>query len=170
MIIRKIILSISLILSFSVPSYSQDKDGGIITGKVIDEEIQSLIEGAVAEILNSELNTGTNKNGEFIFENLQYNTYQIKVSAIGYNPIIKSDLVVHASKPLQITIIINPKGYETEVIDLEANFFQQNSDINISSINLDFEEIRRAPGVAEDISRMLQIAPGVTLETTREMT
>ena len=160
---KNILFLLLLFVSLCLQAYSQDKDNGIIKGKVIDEEIQSPVEGAVVEILNSELKTGTDKNGEFIFENLQFNSYQIKISAIGYNPIIKSDLVVHASKSLQLTITLIPKGYETEVIDVEANFFQQNSDINISSLNLDFEEIRRAPGASEDISRMLQTAPGVTI-------
>jgi len=150
-------------MSFSTLSFSQNNDNGIIKGKVIDEEIQSPIEGAVVEILNTEQKTGTDEYGEFLFENLGYDTYQIKVSAIGYNPIIKTDLVVHASKPLQITISLIPKGYKTEEIDVEANFFHQSSDINISTLNLDYEEIRRAPGAAEDISRMLQVAPGVTI-------
>ena len=123
MLIKNIFISLLLFISFSSLSFSQNNDNGIIKGKVIDEEIQSPVEGAVVEILNTEQKTGTDGYGEFLFENLGYNTYRIKVSAIGYNPIIKTDLVVHASKPLQITISLIPKGYETEVIDVEANFF-----------------------------------------------
>ncbi len=160
---KRILFLLLLFVSLYLQSYSQDNYNGIIKGKVIDEEIQSPVEGAVVEILNTVHKTGTDEYGGFVFENLKYNTYQIRVSAIGYNPIIKSDLVVYASKPLPITIIMKPKGYKTEVIDVEANFFQQNSDINISSLNLDFEEIRRAPGASEDISRMLQTAPGVSI-------
>lgn len=143
--------------------YSQDKTIGVIKGRIIDEETQAPVGGAVVELLNTKQKTGTNVQGEFSFEELNLDIYQVRVSAMGYEPIIKSDLILYASKPLEIIIELTPKGIVTEEIDVEANFFQQSSDINISSMNLDYEEIRRAPGATEDISRMLQTAPGVAI-------
>ena len=59
---KNILFLLLLFVSLCLQAYSQDKDNGIIKGKVIDEEIQSPVEGAVVEILNSELKTGTDKN------------------------------------------------------------------------------------------------------------
>ncbi|MBK7252479.1 MAG: TonB-dependent receptor plug domain-containing protein [Ignavibacteria bacterium] len=94
---------------------------------------------------------------------MKYDSYQIKISGTGYDPLIKSDLIVYASKPLELIIKLNSKGIITDQIDVEANYFQKSSDVNISSLNLDFEEIRRAPGATEDISRMIQTIPGVSI-------
>ncbi|HMS63729.1 MAG TPA: TonB-dependent receptor [Ignavibacteria bacterium] len=154
---------ILLLFLFFNSSYSYSQDKGIIKGKVIDAETQSPVENAEIDIVNSELKTKTDKNGEFFFDDLKYDSYQIKISAVGYEPVIKSDLMLYASKPLELNIKLNPKGIRTDLIDVEANYFHTSSDVNISSINLDYEEIRRAPGATEDISRMLQTAPGVAI-------
>ncbi|MEO8664021.1 MAG: TonB-dependent receptor [Ignavibacteria bacterium] len=144
-------------------SFSQDNLTGIIKGKVIDEETQSPVENADVELMNGNKKSETNSKGEFEFDSLRFDSYRVKISAVGYEPVIKSDLTVYASRTLEILIELKPKGIVTEVIDVEANSFVQSSDVNISSINLDYEEIRRAPGATEDISRMLQSAPGVAI-------
>ncbi|MEO8209652.1 MAG: TonB-dependent receptor [bacterium] len=148
---------------FTSLSLSQTNNNGILKGKVIDEVTQSGVEDAVIELMNTGYKTKTDSNGEFNFENLKLGSHQLKISAIGYNPLIKSDLVLYASKPLEIIIQLSSHGIVTNKIDVEANFFQQSSDVNISSVNLDYEEIRRAPGATEDISRMLQTTPGVSI-------
>ena len=138
--------------------------GGTIKGVVIDEETKGPIESAVVELMNTGEKKGTDAKGEFSFTDLDNNiTYRIKISSIGYEPIIKSDLVLYTGKPLELVIKLRPKGILTDVIDVNANFFEKQSDVNISSINLDYEEIRRAPGATEDISRMLQTSPGVSI-------
>jgi len=143
--------------------FSQKSYDGIIRGTIIDAETQSPVEDAVIEILNTGDKTTTDSNGNFFFQNLKYDSYQIKISGTGYDPLIKSDLIVYASKPLELIIKLNSKGIITDQIDVEANYFQKSSDVNISSLNLDFEEIRRAPGATEDISRMIQTIPGVSI-------
>jgi len=170
MLIRLFIVSIILICSNISLSQSDktdytnpDKDNGILKGKIIDNETEAPVEGAVIEILRTKFKTGTNSEGEFYFDNLKYDSYQIQITAAGYEPMVRSDLVLYASKPLELTVKIKPKGYKTSVIDVEGNFFIQSSDVNLSSINLDYEEIRRAPGATEDISRMLQSAPGIAI-------
>jgi len=158
-------IKVLLFILFLLPSVlrSQDNQNGFIKGRVIDEETLSPVGGVAVELMNTKKKTVTDIYGEFMFDSLRFDHYEIRIEAIGYEPIIKSDLLIYASKPLELVIKISPHGIITEQIDVEANFFQQSSDINISAINLDFEEIRRAPGATEDISRMLQTAPGVAI-------
>jgi hypothetical protein len=164
--ITKLLLAIMILLlahKISGAETINDKDNGIIFGKVIENETQKGIEGAVIKIINSDLKTGSDKNGEFKFENLAYGTYRIEVSGIGYTPKYLSDIVIASSKPVVVVVELNSTNITTEDINVVANYFQKNSDANISSLNLDYEEVRRAPGASEDISRMLQTAPGVSL-------
>ncbi|MBK9331659.1 MAG: carboxypeptidase-like regulatory domain-containing protein [Ignavibacteria bacterium] len=130
-----------------------NNDKGVLKGKIIDNETEAPVEGAAVEILGSTVKTETDVNGNFSFINLNFDTYQIKITSAGYEPMVRSDLLLYASKPLEIIVKIKPKGYKTSVIDVEGNFFIQSSDVNLSSINLDYEEIRRA-------LRLRKISPG----------
>ncbi|MBK6772917.1 MAG: TonB-dependent receptor [Ignavibacteria bacterium] len=161
--LKSIYLLLLLMLIAPAAVFSQKSYDGIIRGTIIDAETQSPVEDAVIEILNTGNKTTTDSTGNFFFQNLKYDSYQIKISGSGYDPLIKSDLIVYASKPLELIIKLNSKGIITDQIDVEANYFQKSSDVNISSLNLDFEEIRRAPGATEDISRMIQTIPGVSI-------
>lgn len=160
---RSLFFFIIILSLISTSVFSQNKETGIIKGKILDEETQSPVDEALVELMGSETKLYTNTRGEFEFTSLNFDSYRLKISAPGYDPFIKSDLIVYASKPVEVIINLKPKGIVTEQIDVEANSFIQSSDVNISSINLDYEEIRRAPGATEDISRMLQTAPGVAI-------
>ena len=88
-------------------------------------------------------------------------TYSIKFSAPGYELQVKTDIVVLSSRPADVTVELISKGYTTDIIDVEAKYFNKSPDESTSNFNLDFEEVRRAPGAAEDIMRMVQVLPGV---------
>jgi len=142
----------------------KDKDNGIIYGKAIDKQTQKGIENAVIKIINSNIQTLTDANGDFRFENLKYATYVLETTVLGYTPFKKTDIVVESEKPVSVLFQLNSTEITTENIEVESNFYQKSADVNLSSLNLDYEEVRRAPGAVEDISRMLQTAPGVSIE------
>ncbi|HMQ69652.1 MAG TPA: TonB-dependent receptor [Ignavibacteria bacterium] len=160
--IKPILILFILIFSLN-EACTQNSNKGIIKGTVIDDITQSPVQGATVEIPETSKLTQTNSKGGFQFTELETGIYQISVKALGFESHIKSELVVTSSKPLEVLIKLNPKGITTDQINVEANAFDQSSDVNLSSINLDYEEIRRAPGATEDISRMLQSAPGVAI-------
>lgn len=152
-----------VISDISFAAASGDKDDGIIRGQILDNETKNPVEDAAVKILGTNKRTGSDSNGGFNFNHLKYTTYQVEVSAIGYKPVTKSDLVITSAKPLEIVIELVPSVIMTKEIEVEANYFQKNSDENTSVTNFDYEEVRRAPGAAEDITRMLQTAPGVSM-------
>lgn len=162
-IIVFVLLQFLFLTAVSFSNNAVEKDNGIINGKVIDNETQNGVENAVIKIQNSELRTVSGKNGEFSFSNLKCGTYNLSVNVVGYAPLLKGDIVIISDKAVDVIIGLNPSGLSTETIDIESNYFQKNSDVNLSIMNLDYEEIRRAPGAVEDISRMLQTAPGVSI-------
>ncbi|MCE1165416.1 MAG: TonB-dependent receptor [Bacteroidetes bacterium] len=162
----KKILVLILFLSCSLNLYAIDHpsdNNGVIEGRVIDAETQSAVPDAVIKILNTDYKTGSGAEGYFRFEELKYGTYLLEVSATGYKTKVKTDVVISSANPVQVTVEISQTNFMTEKIEVGAEYFDKNSDVNLSAINLDYEEIRRSPGSAEDISRMLQTAPGVSL-------
>lgn len=155
----KFIIVLSIFI-FSIALFAQDK--GIINGKVTDKETLNPVPEATVLIMNTDIKTVTDAQGKFQFTNIPYNTYELKVSCLGYEAFIHTDVVVLSSRPTDIEIELLLSNITTEQIDVEGKYFQRSTDVSTSSYNLDFEEIRRAPGAVEDISRMLQIMPGVS--------
>lgn len=151
---------------FSSNAFAEDNpvtDNGIIEGKVLDHDTQSPVADAVVKIMPLNKKTGTDEKGNFRFEFLNNGNYILEISAVGYKTIIKTDLVISSGNPVSVIVEMNSTSYTTESISVDANYFDKNSDVNISSVNLDYEEVRRSPGASEDISRMLQTAPGVSV-------
>jgi hypothetical protein len=144
---------------FALNIFSQDK--GIISGKVTDHETGQPVAGANVEIVETGNKTETNNSGEFEFKDIAYGNYRLKITSIGYESITQTDIIVLSARPSVVEISLVPQSYTTDVIDVEDRYFQKSSDVSTSMYNLDFEEVRRAPGAVEDISRMVQIMPGV---------
>ncbi|MGB4851794.1 MAG: carboxypeptidase-like regulatory domain-containing protein, partial [Ignavibacteria bacterium] len=103
---KKLSASLALLLLMNAlmnsSAISAQTEKGIIRGKVIDKETQSSIPDAVIELIETEKKTGSDKNGEFVFENLKPAAYRIKVSYIGYETSLKTDLVLTGDRPLDI--------------------------------------------------------------------
>jgi hypothetical protein len=155
---RKYILIIILILTGHIFAQKQ----GVISGTVIDHDSQKPVGDAEVTIIALDSSVTSGNDGSFEFTNVPLGTYQLKVSKMGYETVVKTDIVVLSARPTGVKVELVPKGYITDTIDVEARYFQRSSDQNISSYNLDFEEVRRAPGSVEDISRMVQNLPGVS--------
>ena len=68
---------------YSIAGELNDKDNGLIFGKVLDNDTKKGVENAVIKIVNSDLQTLSDKNGEFKFENLKYDTYRFEISVLG---------------------------------------------------------------------------------------
>lgn len=163
---KKIAFYILALIMFSSVSIAEDfpaADNGIIEGKIIDRETQSPVSDAVIKILNSDRKTGSDEKGNFRFEYLKNGNYILEITAIGYKTLVKTDVVISSGNPVTVIAEMNSTSYTTESISVDADYFDKNSDVNISAVNLDYEEVRRSPGASEDISRMLQTAPGVSV-------
>ena len=153
--------AILLIILLSMSLFAQDENRGTITGAVVGHETQNPVQGAIIIILELNDSTLSAQNGSFEFNNVPFGTYSLKITAFGFVTQVQTDVVVLSSRPTNVTVELVKKGYTTDTIDVEAKYFHKSPDENTSSYNLDFEEVRRAPGAVEDISRMVQVLPGV---------
>lgn len=151
--------TLALLFLLTLTIYSQNS--GNITGIITDKETQKPLPEATVTLIETGYSIGSDANGKFEFTSVPYGTYQVRVSKLGYESIVKTDVVLLSSRPTNVIIELNITSITTETIDVEAKYFEKSSSENTSTFNLDFEEVRRAPGAVEDISRMLQILPGV---------
>ncbi len=156
---KKII--ISLLFVFFISSMPAQSLKGIISGNIIDEVTNEGIPGVNIQILGTDRGVATNLDGEFKISNLEPGTYQIRVSAVGYATIIKSDIVVNTAKPTILLLKLISAAIELNGVTVKAGYFEKDPSSTGSVANLSYEEIRRSPGGFEDVVRALSILPGV---------
>lgn len=149
-----------LLLLIVSGTYAQTTKG-IISGKVVDEVSKEPIPGVNVQVVGSTSGASTNLDGEFRISNLEIGTYQIRVSAVGYNTIIKSDVIVNSAKPADLLIKLTTSLIEFNEITVRSDYFEMDPSEIGGVTNLSYEEIRRTPGGFEDVVRALSILPGV---------
>jgi hypothetical protein len=156
----KKIAFILFIIIFSESFFAQNLTGNVY-GRVFDNTTKQPIPFANVLVLNTNYGAATNAEGYFLIENLSVNTYQIRVSVIGYNPQIKTDVVIQTGKPFEVNFELIPQAIELEGVTVTSDYFRK-SPLEVNSIrNFNYEEIRRSPGGFEDVIRALSVLPGV---------
>jgi len=130
-------------------------------GRVLDFTTKQPIPFANVLVLGTSFGAATDENGFYKIDNLPIKTYQVRASVVGYNPQIKTDVVVQTGKPGEVNFVLTPQAIEIEGVTVTSDYFNKNP-LEVNSIrNFSYEEIRRSPGGFEDVIRALSVLPGV---------
>ncbi len=134
---------------------------GRITGQVVDKISNEPLPGVNVIIVDTPVGAATDIDGYFTIENVQVGTYRLKASYVGYNSLIKSDVVVNTSRPTDLLFELTETVIEIEGVTVTSDYFDE-VPTEVNSIkSFSYEEIRRAPGGFEDVVRALSVLPGV---------
>lgn len=134
---------------------------GTIQGKLLDTETKVPLVGANIEILNTTLGAGTNMEGNFVIENVPVGSYTIQFSYIGYQSMTITDVIVRSQRITFIEEELKISVLESDEVLVTTGYFRQKDDQPVSIIGFSREEIRRAPGSAGDVSRIIQSLPSI---------
>jgi len=151
---------LSCLVLFS-PELSSQSQNGTITGKVVNMQTAEPLIGVSVVVVGTTIGAATNEEGKFAIQNVPVGTYSIRTSAVGFKPIMKTDVVVAAGKPAQALFQMTELVLDVDEVTITADYFQKNVDSPVSVQSLGYEEIRRIPGGLEDVVRAVSILPGV---------
>ncbi|MGA9293811.1 MAG: TonB-dependent receptor [Ignavibacteriaceae bacterium] len=141
-------------------TFAQD-DNVSVYGRVINAQTKKAIPFANILVIGTNYGAATDDNGYYRIEKLPYNAYRIRASVIGYNTVIKTDIIVQPGKPSEVNFELIEEAIKLEDVVIVNDYFSRNP-LEVNSIkNLNYEEIRRSPGGFEDVIRALSILPGV---------
>jgi hypothetical protein len=160
------IFILSLILSlFPSLAYSQDTSSitGILTGTILNASTQAPINGATIVVNGTKIGSRSNSQGKFTLRSIPVGIISIKATAIGFEPRTLSDIAISSGKPATVTILLSEKAVQLEATEVEASYFQRSPETITSTQLLNSEDIRRAPGVQEDVIRAVALLPGVNV-------
>lgn len=166
MMLAKFIYSIALILFFtisqthSLPAADQQPRGNL-KGRILDSETKESLVAVNIEVLQTILGAATDMDGYYLIPDIPVGNYKLKVSYIGYETVIQADILVRPDRTTFFNTELKRSAIESEEIIVSAGYFSNTTDQPMSLTNFSAEEIRRAPGSAGDVSRIIYGLPGV---------
>lgn len=147
---------------------NQTKLTQIIKGNVFDIESGNPLIGVNIIVLNLEPITGTTSNIEGFYKiaNIPLGRFNIKLSYIGYETKIISEVLVTSSKEVVLNVGLKQSVSELSEVTIKA-YTEKNQPLNtmatVSARSFSVEETRRYAGGADDPARMASAFAGVTV-------
>ena len=158
-------LSLTLSLLVAAPLFAQQEPRtGLIDGRVRSGPTQQPIANASVRVIGADLAVVSGDDGRFRLR-APVGVTRLEVRAIGFAPIIRSDVVVSAGKPTTIVIDLQPRAVRLATVDVTPSYFEPTQATPVSTQTFTAEEIRRTPGVQEDVVRAVSVLPGVGVTT-----
>jgi hypothetical protein len=157
---KYLILGVLLIWSVVLTAQT-DEPKGNISGTVIDQETKSPLVGVNIYIKNTQTGATTNIEGEYEIKNIPVGLTTVVFSYIGYDRVVKTDIVVKPERTTFINIGMKSSNIDLQEVVVTNGYFSEIEDMPVSAINFSSEEIRRSPGAASDVSRILFTLPSI---------
>ena len=153
--IRIVVLLLFLLSSLGLAQNQK----GLIKGKVNDKDSKESLIGANILISGTSIGSSTDENGEFIIKDVPVGSYNIRFSFIGYETIVKTDIVVRPERITFIDVELGQASIESDEITVTSGYFQNKDESSINVVTFNAEEIKRSPGSLGDVSRILMSLP-----------
>lgn len=138
---------------------------GKITGQVSDLQNFTPIAEAMVNLENTAYQTTTDSNGYFSLDNIPVGIYTLKASASGFDDFIIYNLNLTSGNILNYAIELVIAEENTINLEIVSRSYGKKPETPLSVQNLTSEEIRSNPGGNFDISRVIQVLPGVAGNT-----
>jgi outer membrane receptor protein involved in Fe transport len=137
---------------------------GLVDGTVRAGPTQQPIANATIRVGGSELAVVSGADGRFRLR-APAGIVRLEVRAIGFAPIVRSDVVVSVGKPTTVVIELQPRIVQLAGVDVKPTYFEPTRESPVSTQRFTAEEIRRTPGTQEDVIRAVSVLPGVGVTT-----
>ncbi|MDD8017318.1 MAG: TonB-dependent receptor [Bacteroidota bacterium] len=149
------------IILFTVQFGFSQNNAGSISGEIRDAVTKQPLPGATVLIVGTRLGIVANENGYYVIKNIDPGKYVLRASMIGYESSTNADVTVNPLRNKSIQFNLNSSSVEMETVEIQSDYFSKPAENIVSMRTLSPEEIRRSPGSAEDIFRVMQSMPGV---------
>ncbi|MDH3496612.1 MAG: TonB-dependent receptor [Gemmatimonadota bacterium] len=130
-------------------------------GRVVDAVQGRPVPGALVRLLGTDRATRTGSDGGFRLDSLPSGVWRLAVSAIGYRPAVRADVVLAPARSPDVLVRLEPLPVNLAGIVNEPDYFEPLPAAPVSAQVLSNEEIRRLPGGLEDVARAVAVLPGV---------
>ncbi len=155
---------IMLVCAARAVSAQEARASGVIDGRVRSGPTQQPIANATIRVGGTEFTVISAEDGRFRLR-APAGVVRLEVRAIGFAPVVRGDVVVSAGKPSTVVIDLQPRVVQLSTVDVAPSYFDVPRESPVSTQRFTAEEIRRTPGVQEDVIRAVSVLPGVGVTT-----
>ena len=159
----KTVLAVSSIILLMVPPAQSQAPTGTIKGKIVDYSTQESLIGVAAMISSLNIGDASDENGEFLIKNVPVGSYSVTFQQIGYQKLKMPDIIIRSGKITFVNAELRQSVIESDDVVVTTGYYNKDEIEPTSVVNFNAEEIRRAPGSAGDISRVLLALPSTAM-------
>lgn len=146
-------------LFITLPAMAQT---GSIKGKVTDALTNEPIILATVALQDGSGGVVTAEDGMFAIDDLAPGLYALTFSYLGYESQSVFEIQVTSARPVWLDIALQPASALLEEVVVRTAPFRKTGESPLSLRTIGAAEIQRNPGGNRDISRVVQVLPGVT--------
>jgi outer membrane receptor for ferrienterochelin and colicin len=157
----KILATISLLI-FSL--YAQEKPFlGSIQGQLIDGTTnQPLVGVNIVVVERTASGAVSDASGNFSIPSVPVGEYSLRASLIGYQQAVLTNVVVSTGRSTKVKLRMKEDAVQVGTVEVRADYFSTEGTIApVSTIGLNGAEVKRSPGSAQDMQRIVQNLPSV---------
>lgn len=137
-----------------------------IRGTIIDKQSQSIITGANVIVMNQSPQKGavSDINGHFRIDGMMVGRFDLKVSYLGYNEVVLSNIEITLGKEvvLEIGIEENVNSLDEVIVSASKKNETNNELVSVSGRSFSIEDVNRYAGGRSDPSRLAANFAGVS--------
>ncbi len=134
---------------------------GLLIGQVVERESRTPVGGAAVLVEGTGLGTLTGADGRFRLAGVPAGVRSVRAQALGYATVVRTDVVVRPARATELSLELVPAAVELAGVSSAPDYFPAAAGRTTSSNSFAGEEIRRAPGSAGDVSRILMSLPSL---------
>jgi len=135
---------------------------GSVSGEVVSERTQDPVIGAYVIIEGTSYGGMTDASGAFSIIDVPVGGYGMSVSSVGHHPEVKTDIMVRSGRVTFVEFSLVTAAISGMVIEVRPTCFREDETNPTSSIELTGEQIRRTPGSAGDVIRVIAGLPSIS--------
>jgi len=134
---------------------------GIIKGKVFNAKSNEPLEFANILIQGSLIGSTSDLDGNFIFTGIEPGFVRLRVSSVGFETTISTEIQVQGNQTTFIDIAVPEAAFSIQEVIVRSNLNVKRIESPISVLSLGVQEIEKSAGANRDVSKVIQSLPGV---------
>ena len=166
--VRVALIAVGFIGGLGVaPAGAQEAERvGSVRGRVVDAVTGQPLQGASVVVLGPALTAVAGVDGRFAVVDVPPGLHRLQVTSAGRQPAILHDVAVRPARVTSVAVRLDEaRPRVREFVGVTPDYFSAAEEESVSTVSFAFEEIRRSPGAAGDVSRVLRALPGVGTAT-----
>ena len=134
---------------------------GSIRGEVVSQRTQDPVVGAFVMVDGTSFGAITDASGIFTITDIPVGGYNISVTSVGYHSRVKTDIMVRSERSTFVDFSLEIAVIQGGIIEVRPEYFAEDETQPTSQMEFAGEQIRRTPGSAGDVTRVIAGLPSV---------